>query len=110
MLAVVAGCALQPASSTFEAKALGPQELQSVREEVRGFAKTHCGSCHQSSLPTANPAALRIYNLDADDWHSTLTAEQLRGGFPRRLNGRLDDAGKQRLRAFIESELALRGG
>ena len=75
---------------------------------MRGYARTHCGSCHIASLPTARAAALAIYNLDAIEWSSTLTAEQLRNGFPRRLNGRLDDEGKRQLRTFIEGELALR--
>jgi hypothetical protein len=61
-----------------------------------------------ASLPTARPGALAIYNLDAEAWSSTLTAAQLRNGFPRRLSGRLDDEGKRQLRTFIEGELALR--
>jgi len=102
---VAVGCAHQ---LQFEAKPLAPAERLAVREQVRGYAKAHCGTCHQASLPTAKPAALAIYNLDAEDWSSTLTAAQLKGGFPRRLNAQLDDAGRQQLRAFIESELALR--
>jgi hypothetical protein len=79
-----------------------------AREQVRGYARTHCGTCHIASLPTARPAALAIYNLDAKEWSSTLTAEQLRNGFPRRLNGRLDAEGQRHLQTFIEGELALR--
>lgn len=79
-----------------------------ARDQVRGYARTHCGTCHMASLPTARPRALAIYNLDAEAWSSTLTAAQLRNGFPRRLNGRLDDEGKRQLRTFIEGELALR--
>ncbi len=94
--------------TAYEAKALAAPELQKVRDQVRGYARDHCGTCHIASLPTARPAALRIYNLDADDWSSTLTAGQLRNGFPRRLDGKLDDGGKQALREFIEAELALR--
>ena len=92
----------------FEARRVAPSELQQVREQVRGYAKTHCGTCHIASLSTALPAALAIYNLDATEWSSTLTAGQLRNGFPRRLNGRLDEDGKRQLRTFIEGELALR--
>jgi hypothetical protein len=44
----------------------------------------------------------------APEWSSTLTPEQLRNGFPRRLNGRLDEDGKRRLKSFVEAELALR--
>src|SRR5258705_9420455 len=103
--AVLAGCARLP---VYEPKALVPPELQTVRDQIRGYARTHCGTCHIASLPTARPAALAIYNLDANDWSSTLTAAQLRNGFPRRLNSQLDEAGKLQLQAFIEGELALR--
>ena len=108
----LAGCAhvaspeANPAA--YEARALPPAELQRVRDQVREYARAHCGKCHIGSLPTARPAALRIYNLDADNWSSTLSAAQLRNGFPRRLDGKLDGTGKQALRAFIEAELALR--
>ena len=92
----------------YRANALASGELEDVRGKVRSFAQTHCGKCHIASLPTAVPGALRIYNLDAADWSSTLTAAQLRNGFPRRLDPLLDAGGKQTLRAFIEAELALR--
>ena len=105
LAALITGCARLP---TYEPQALGSSELKTAREQVRGFAKTHCGTCHTASLPTAVPAALAIYNLDAGEWSSTLTAAQLRNGFPSRLNGRLDDDGKRQLRTFIEGELALR--
>ncbi len=101
----LAGCARLPA---YQAKAAAPTEFQAARDSVRGYARTHCGRCHMASLPTALPRALAIYNLDADQWSSTLTAAQLRNGFPRRLNPQLDDGGKRQLQIFIEGELALR--
>ena len=101
----VSGCARLP---TFEARTISPSELQAARDQIRTHARTHCGTCHIASLPTARPAALAIYNLDSNEWSSTLTAEQLRNGFPRRLNGQLDDEGKRHLKTFIEGELALK--
>ena len=105
LAALVTGCARLP---TFEPRTLPSSELQAARDQVRGYAKTHCGTCHIASLPTARLAAVAIYNLDSDTWSSTLTAAQLRNGFPRRLNGQLDDEGKRQLKTFIEGELALR--
>lgn len=105
LVALLAGCARLP---VYESRPVAAGELQQVRERVREYAKTHCGTCHIASLPTARPAALAIYNLDAKEWSSTLTAAQLRNGFPRRLNGRLDEEGKRELKTFIEAELALR--
>ena len=49
-----------------------------------------------------------VYDLDAPEWSSTLTAGQLRNGFARRLNAELDEDGRRVLRTFIEGELALR--
>ncbi len=105
-LALVAGCATRVPA--YEPRPVATGELEQVRERVRGYAKTHCGKCHLASLPSALPNALAIYNLDAKAWSSTLTAAQLRNGFPRRLLGQLDEDGKRELRTFIEGELALR--
>lgn len=105
-IALMGGCAYR---ASYQPRALPADELVAVREQIRGHAKTHCGTCHQSTLPTARPAALAIYDLDRDDWASMLTEPRLRNGFPRRLNARLDEGGRQQLRRFIEAELALRG-
>jgi len=79
------GCAPIPPAETYEAKPLAAGDLQAAREK-----------------------ALRIYDLDAPEWSSTLTAGQLRNGFARRLNAELDEDGRRVLRTFIEGELALR--
>lgn len=104
-LALCGGCSQQP---RFEPQAAAPAEHAVLRDRVRTLAKTHCGSCHQSSLPTAKAAALAIYDLDSDAWASMLTVARLQNGFPRRLNAQLDDSARQQLRSFIQSELALR--
>jgi hypothetical protein len=97
-----------PSASPPPPALLAPAELQAVRAQIHAFATTHCGTCHKASLPTAKPAALAIYNLDAENWSSTLTAAQLEGGFTRRLNGRLDERGRLLLRTFVSNEAALR--
>ena len=79
-----------------------------MRETIRRHARNFCGQCHEASRTSAKPAALAIFNLDSDDWHQGLTVERLRGGFPRRLNARLDETGRRDLQAFIEHEIGLR--
>lgn len=101
----VTGCATR---QVYTARPLAADEYATVRDRTRVEAKMHCGRCHQSSLPTANPAALAIYDLDRDDWATMLTPARLQHGFPRRLNARLDAPGREQLRRFIEAELALR--
>jgi hypothetical protein len=104
-IAALVGCSHVPAPSARPPVGTDPQAL---RERIRDYAKQHCGRCHIASLPSARPAALAIFNLDADAWSSTLTVAQLEGGFPRRLNARLDEAGRAELRAFLDHEIALR--
>ena len=101
-----AGCANRGPSLPPPAQ-VSPAERQVLRDQVRGHAKTHCGVCHQSTLPTAKPGALAIFDLDAPDWTATLKAEHL-PGFLRRLNARLGDSDQRTLRAFIASERAVR--
>ncbi len=98
--------AASPPSSANAAAA--PADTLALRAQIRGLAKTHCGTCHQATLATAKPAALAIYNLDAEDWSSTLTAARLEGGFTRRLNARLNERDRELLRAFVGNEVALR--
>ncbi|MBL8342607.1 MAG: hypothetical protein JNL30_14145 [Rubrivivax sp.] len=82
--------------------------MAALRARLREHAKAHCGTCHQSSRPSHKAAAIAIYDLDRDDWHTMLTVPRLQAGFPRRLTGRLDDAGRRDLQAFIAHEVALR--
>ena len=108
LLAAVLGTSGCASRQAYTARPLATDEHAAVRERIRVEAKTYCGSCHQSSLPTAKPAALAIYDLDRDDWATMLTPARLQNGFPRRLNARLDAQGREQLRRFIEAELALR--
>jgi hypothetical protein len=105
VLTCVVGCVHAPAPPR---QPIASHDTQALRERIRDHAKQHCGRCHIASLPSARPAALAIFNLDAEAWSSTLSVAQLEGGFPRRLNARLDEAGRLELRAFLEHEIALR--
>jgi hypothetical protein len=37
----------------------------------------NCGQCHQSTLPTANPKALEIFDLDKKDWYKSVSDKHL---------------------------------
>src|SRR5688500_15623748 len=41
-------------------------------EAIKRVFGTQCGACHFSSSPTANTAALGVFDLDARDWLSQL--------------------------------------
>ncbi len=112
--AALAACTHRPPisassnASTTPAVAAQPAASGDVRERMRAITKVHCGSCHQSTLPTAKPAALAIYDLDSPEWPTTLSRARLEGGFTRRLNAVLDEESKSLLRAFVAAEAAKR--
>lgn len=47
------------------------------RDRARDLLLQSCGSCHRSSLPTARPRALAVFDLDELDWQRRLTDEQV---------------------------------
>lgn len=105
---MVAGAPLSTAAATAPAPQLSPAEVAALRGRIREHAKAHCGTCHQSTRPSHKAAAIAVYDLDRDDWHTMLTVPRLQRGFPRRLNRQLDEAGRRDLQAFIAHEVALR--
>lgn len=106
--ALGAGAQATRSQAPAPAASAAPADLTALRNWTRDLAREHCGTCHIASLPTAKLAALAIYNLDLPDWSAALSPQRLRAGFTRRLNGKLDDAGQQRLREFVEAEIASR--
>jgi hypothetical protein len=55
------------------------RERLRLSNEIREFIRPECGSCHTSSLPTAKPAALAIFDLAGDDWSAEMTKEEFGG-------------------------------
>ena len=49
----------------------------SLNKEVREIIRPQCGSCHTSTLPTAKPGALKVFDLVRDQWLSTASTKQL---------------------------------
>jgi mono/diheme cytochrome c family protein len=84
-----------------------PEEAVALREETRALAKPPCGSCHQDSLASAKPAALAVFDLDREDWTVRMSGAQLQE-FLVRINGKLDESTRPRVRRFLEGELARR--
>jgi mono/diheme cytochrome c family protein len=81
--------------------------LASLRDQVRGLAQPHCGSCHQGSLPTAKPGALAVFDLERADWPTRMKTPQL-DKFLGRIKGKLDEPKLQVVRAFIAAERGAR--
>jgi hypothetical protein len=56
----------------------GPQPLAVNREQARSTLAQHCGTCHASSLPSALPGALAVFDLDQPDRSARMSDAQLR--------------------------------
>lgn len=47
------------------------------KAQVRNILADKCGVCHIASLPTSQPAALAIFDLDQEDWDAAMTDQQV---------------------------------
>jgi len=61
-------------------------DLGVLREAAREVLDRNCGECHTSTLPTALPRALHVYDLAQLDWSRRMSDAQLRDA-----EGRLRD-------------------
>jgi hypothetical protein len=51
-----------------------PPDLRDLRESARHIMrKSRCASCHIPGQATTKELALKVFNLDAKDWSSTMT-------------------------------------
>lgn len=64
------GCREQPAAAT-------PAAYAALQATATVILATHCGTCHEESLPTARMNAVRVYNLENPDWPNNLTADRM---------------------------------
>jgi len=89
-----------------EAKLQSAEKQRSLADEVVKLTASSCASCHTKSSPEADPAALAVFDYERPDWPSMLSVERL-DKFRSRARGKLDEAGRQTLDAFIAGELGL---
>jgi len=64
------GCREQPPAAT-------PAGYAALQATATVILATHCGTCHEESLPTARMNAVRVYNLENPDWPKNLSAERM---------------------------------
>jgi cytochrome c553 len=92
--------------SAFAASAqVGSAELAA---SVRGVIVEHCGRCHDGARPTANPAALRVFDLRAADWTRPMSEEQLKKVTGRTKSLDLTEELHAAIAQFIEVKLSER--
>jgi hypothetical protein len=96
-LAVVAVASL--GGTALAAEASGER----LNAAVRRMVIDHCGSCHDGSRASANPAALKVFDLRDEDWTARMSDEQV-----LKLNGRgksLRPTDRARLTKFVDRVL-----
>ena len=89
-----------------EQKPIPIERAIALKDEVREIIRPDCGKCHTSSLPTAKPKAVQVFDLDKPEWASTMSVHQLEK-FGNRLNG-LSDTLKSKVMEFVGTEMARR--
>jgi hypothetical protein len=104
LLAQGAGVWTCSSGHTVEGKQIPDEKLALLRAEVREVIRPSCGSCHTSSLPTAKPKAVAVFDLTRDDWSSSMTSEQLKSFAARSKDFREDARAKVDL--LLAAEMA----
>ena len=95
---------------------LGPEPYLELREQAREILSTHCGSCHIRGLKTANAQALRVFDLTAADFGTTMSPRQLESAKFRLASDSTEQAtprnvpkaDQQRFARYVLAELARR--
>jgi hypothetical protein len=84
-------------------------DLSVLREAARESLDRNCGECHTSTLPTAIPRALRVYDLAQLDWSHRMSDGQLHdaeGRLREKVGATLGD-GEIRPIVMSDEELAM---
>jgi len=88
---------------------LAADDVNVLREASREVLDRNCGECHTSTLPTALPRALRVYDLAQLDWSRRMSDAQLRdaeGRLREKVGATLGD-GEVRPIVMSDEELAM---
>jgi hypothetical protein len=95
--------AFRPGQGPFSPGDSAPSAHAQFAEKVRELAKPSCGACHRSSLPTAKPNAVAVFDLDRSEWYATMSDHQL-DAFRQR-GAKID---RDAVRALLDEEAARR--
>lgn len=79
-----------------------PVPPTTLAAEVREIIRPQCGSCHTSTLASARPGAVQVFDLVKADWSAGMSSAQLEK-FRSRL-ARLDHSKRQRVEEFVRNE------
>ena len=75
-----------------------------LSNDVREIIRPRCGSCHTSTLSTAKPKAVKVFDLAQENWAGTMSSQQL-DKFLSRLNS-LPESERSKVSKFVEQKKA----
>lgn len=79
-------------SPPVEPRRVAEAERPVLLDRTREIVRPHCGECHTSSLPTAKPEAVAVFDFEREDWGAAMDADQL-ARFRRSIARQLEPAG-----------------
>jgi hypothetical protein len=85
--------------------------LIASRTAATSSLQSHCGTCHDGARASAEPAAVRAFDLSRADWSTTLADEDLRGLVDRiDARGDVPRGDRAQVASFVAAELRARRG
>lgn len=74
-------------------------------DKIKEWINPECGSCHTSTLPTADPKAIRVFDLKYWDWMSRMNQMQLEKTFIERLGFTIKKENRQTISDALGAQL-----
>ncbi len=95
-------CATYP---TVTEKETPIMEHLGMQDKIKEWIRRDCGSCHTSTLSTAKPKALQVFDLKFSDWMSRMTKKQLKETFTKRLGRTVEEKNRTTISDALSAEL-----
>lgn len=86
-------------------KEIPVMEHLAKQDKIKEWIRADCGSCHTSTLPTANKKALQVFDLKFTDWMSRMNQKQLEKTFIQRLGRTVKEEDRQVVTEALGAEL-----
>ncbi len=86
-------------------KEISTMEHLAMQDKIKEWVRPDCGSCHTSTLSTADPKALQVFDLKFTDWMSRMNKKQLEKTFVARLGSTVVEENRQYVSEALGAEL-----
>jgi hypothetical protein len=80
-------------------------EHLAMQDKIKEWIREDCASCHTSTLSTAKPKALQVFDLKFSDWMSRMTKKQLEETFIKRLGRTVEEKNRATVSSALGAEL-----